>query len=70
MAGGMATLAGGVLAAYIGFLGGDDPVQRLIFAKHLLAASIMAAPGAIVISKIIVPQTEPINSDIEITQDK
>ena len=70
MAGGMATLAGGVLAAYIGFLGGDDPVQRLIFAKHLLAASIMAAPGAIVISKIIVPQTEEINSDIEITQDK
>lgn len=70
MAGGMATLAGGVLAAYIGFLGGDDPVQRLIFAKHLLAASIMAAPGAIVISKIIVPQTEKINKDIEITQDK
>jgi len=70
MAGGMATLAGGVLAAYIGFLGGDDPVQRLNFAKHLLAASVMAAPGAIVISKIIVPQTEAINSDIEITHDK
>ena len=46
LAGGMATLAGGVLAAYIGFLGGDDPVQRLNFAKHLLAASVMAAPGA------------------------
>ncbi|MFO7978149.1 MAG: Na+ dependent nucleoside transporter N-terminal domain-containing protein, partial [Bacteroidales bacterium] len=45
MTGGMATMAGGVLAAYISFLGGDDPVQRLIFAKHLLAASIMAAPG-------------------------
>ncbi len=70
MAGGMATLAGGVLAAYIGFLGGDDPVQRLNFAKHLLAASVMAAPGAIVISKIIVPQTEAISSDIEITHDK
>ncbi len=70
MAGGMATLAGGVLAAYIGFLGGNDPAQRLIFAKHLLAASVMAAPGAIVISKIIVPQTEAIDSDIEITHDK
>ncbi len=70
MSGGMATLAGGVLAAYIGFLGGDDPVQRLIFAKHLLAASVMAAPGVIVISKIVVPQTEDISSDIEITQDK
>lgn len=70
MTGGMATLAGGVLAAYIGFLGGDDPVQRLIFAKHLLAASVMAAPGAVVISKILVPQTDDIIKDIEITKDK
>lgn len=70
MTGGMATLAGGVLAAYIGFLGGGDPVQRLIFAKHLLAASVMAAPGAIVVSKMIVPQTNDINEQIEITRDK
>jgi CNT family concentrative nucleoside transporter len=70
MTGGMATLAGGVLAAYISFLGGDDPVQRLIFAKHLLAASIMAAPGAVVISKILVPQTEKINTDVEIPKEK
>jgi len=70
MSGGMATLAGGVLAVYIAFLGGDDPVQRLIFAKHLLAASIMAAPGVVVISKIVVPQTEKINSDVEISQEK
>ena len=70
MAGGMATLAGGVLAVYINFLGGDDPVQRLIFAKHLLAASVMAAPGVVVISKILVPQTEDINQEVKITQDK
>ncbi|MEZ5012647.1 MAG: Na+ dependent nucleoside transporter N-terminal domain-containing protein, partial [Bacteroidales bacterium] len=70
MTGGMATLAGGVLAAYIGFLGGGDPVQELIFAKHLLAASVMAAPGAVIISKIIVPQTENISEQIEITRDK
>lgn len=70
MTGGMATLAGGVLAAYIGFLGGGDPVQRLIFAKHLLAASVMAAPGAIVVSKILVPQTKAISEDIEITREK
>lgn len=70
MIGGMATLAGGVLAAYISFLGGDDPVQRLIFAKHLLAASIMAAPGAVVASKILVPQTEPIDKSMKITKDK
>src|SRR5210317_140657 len=68
MIGGMATVAGGVMAAYIGFLGGDDPAQRLLFAKHLLAASIMAAPGAIVISKILYPQIDPINTDINISK--
>jgi CNT family concentrative nucleoside transporter len=70
MIGGMATLAGGVLAAYISFLGGDDPVQRLIFAKHLLAASIMAAPGAVVISKILFPQTDEFDETMEITRDR
>lgn len=67
MIGGMATVAGAVLAAYIGFLGGDDPVMRLKFAKHLLAASVMAAPGAIVISKILYPQTEEISTDVEVS---
>lgn len=70
MSGGMATLAGGVLAAYIGFLGGGDPVQQVIFAKHLLTASIMAAPGVIVISKIIVPQTERIDKTIEVSKEE
>jgi CNT family concentrative nucleoside transporter len=68
MSGGMATLAGGVLAAYIGFLGGGDPVQQVIFAKHLLTASIMAAPGVVVISKIIVPQTEAISKKIDVSR--
>ena len=70
MIGGMATLAGGVLAAYISFLGGNDPVARLIFAKHLLAASVMAAPGAVVIAKILYPQTEEIDANIEVTKEK
>ncbi len=70
MIGGMATVAGAVLAAYIGFLGGDDPVLRLQFAKHLLAASVMAAPGAIVISKILFPQTEEINVDVHVSSEK
>ncbi|WP_298506033.1 nucleoside transporter C-terminal domain-containing protein [uncultured Maribacter sp.] len=70
MIGGMATVAGAVLAAYIGFLGGDDPVLRLQFAKHLLAASVMAAPGAIVISKILYPQTEEINTDVNVSSEK
>lgn len=70
MIGGMATVAGAVLAAYIGFLGGDDPLLRLFYAKHLLAASVMAAPGAIVISKILYPQTENINKDVTVSQEK
>ena len=70
MIGGMATVAGGVLAAYIGFLGGDDPVLRLEFAKHLLAASVMAAPGAIVISKLLYPQQEAIDTDVKVSADK
>jgi len=70
MMGGMATLAGGVLAVYISFLGGDDPVQRLLFAKHLLTASVMAAPGAIVISKILLPQTEAIDKTMEISKEQ
>lgn len=70
MTGGMATLAGGVLAAYIAFLGGDDPIERLIFAKHLLAASFMAAPGAVIISKILIPQTVEIDSNVEVSKEK
>jgi CNT family concentrative nucleoside transporter len=70
MIGGMATVAGAVLAAYIGFLGGDDPALRLVFAKHLLAASVMAAPGAIVISKILYPQTEEVNTDVKVSSEK
>jgi CNT family concentrative nucleoside transporter len=70
MIGGMATVAGAVLAAYIGFLGGDDPEMRLQFAKHLLAASVMAAPGAIVVSKILYPQTHQINTDVSVSNEK
>jgi concentrative nucleoside transporter, CNT family len=70
MTGGMATMAGGVLAAYIALLGGNDPVLRLEFAKHLLAASIMAAPAAIVFSKMLVPPTEAIDRQIEVSRDK
>ena len=70
MIGGMATVAGAVLAAYIGFLGGDDASSQLFYAKHLLAASVMAAPGAIVISKILFPQTNDINTEIKVSQEK
>jgi len=70
MVGGMATVAGSVLGAYISFLGGSDPEQQLYFAQNLLAASVMAAPGAVVIAKIIYPQTEPISSEINIPREE
>lgn len=70
MTGGMATIAGGVLAAYIALLGGEDPEARLEFAKHLITASVMAAPAAIVFSKILVPPSEKGNKKVEISRDK
>ena len=57
MIGGMAHIAGGVLAAYVGMLGGGDPVQQAFYAKHLLAASIMAAPATLVVAKLLIPET-------------
>ncbi len=69
MVGGMATIAGGVLAIYIKFLGGDDPMGQMLFAKHLITASVMAAPGAVVAAKLLVPQTEEIKTDIEIPKE-
>jgi len=58
MIGGMAHIAGSVMAAYVGLLGGTDPVQQQFFAKHLLTASIMAAPATLMLAKILVPETE------------
>ena len=68
MSGGMATIAGGVLAAYIGFLGGDDPVQQIMFAKHLLAASVMSAPAAIVAAKMLLPEKEKFETKLEVNK--
>lgn len=70
MTGGMATIAGGVLASYINFLGGDDPVQKTLFAKHLLTASIMSAPAAVVMAKILIPEKETIDDSMAISKDK
>lgn len=71
MTGGMATIAGGVLAGYVAFLGGDDPVEQSKFAAYLLSASIMNAPAAIVISKILIPETnkEAINKSLNVSSD-
>ena len=61
MVAGMGTIAGTVMGTYIGMLAGGDPMARVLFAKHLLSASLMAAPGSIVIAKIFCPQTEPVD---------
>lgn len=70
MTGGMATIAGGVLASYIGFLGGDSPEERILFAQHLLTASIMSAPAAVVAAKLLVPEKEKFNTDMKIEKSK
>ena len=70
MTGGMATIAGGVLASYINFLGGDDPVQKTLFAKHLLTASIMSAPAAVVMAKILIPERDIVDDSMAISREK
>lgn len=70
MVGGMATIAGGVLAAVIGILGGGDEVKELFYAKHLLTASFMSAPAAIVFAKILVPETEQIDKNLDVPKEK
>lgn len=72
MTGGMATLAGGVLAAYVAFLGGSDVNQQAVFAAHLLTASIMNAPAGIVLAKILVPETEPdkIHTELQVNEEQ
>ncbi|MDO8539444.1 MAG: nucleoside transporter C-terminal domain-containing protein [Opitutaceae bacterium] len=70
MVGGMATIAGAVMVAYIGMLGGDSPESRLLFAKHLLTASVMSAPAALLTSKILLPQTEHIERNVEVPREK
>jgi CNT family concentrative nucleoside transporter len=69
MVGGMANIAGAVLVAYIGMLGGEDPVQRLIFAKHLITASIMSAPASLYIAKILLPQTQSVDETITVPKE-
>ena len=70
MTGGMATIAGAVMIAYISFLGGTDPQQQILFATHLITASVISAPAALMTSKIMLPQTEPVDRSLDISQEK
>ncbi|MFT5725202.1 MAG: CNT family concentrative nucleoside transporter [Bacteroidia bacterium] len=66
MTGGMATIAGGVFAAFIGLLGGDSIEMQQMFAKHLLTASVLSAPAAIIFSKILLPEKETVDKKLKI----
>ena len=70
MVGGMATVAGAVMIAYISFLGGNDPQQQLVFATHLITKSVISAPASLIIAKIMVPQTETVASDLTVNREK
>lgn len=70
MTGGMATIAGSVLGAYVSFLGGGDPEQQAKFATYLLSASIMNAPAAILMAKIFLPETEEVDEELKVNKDQ
>lgn len=70
MVGGMATIAGGVMAVYVVLLGGDDQAERVRWATHLLTASIIAAPATLVISKMLLPQTEPVDQAMHLSKER
>ncbi len=70
MTGGMATIAGGVLASYIGFLGGDSDAERALFAQHLLTASLMSAPAAVISAKLLVPETKAFRAELKLADTK
>lgn len=69
MTGGMATIAGSVLGAYVAFLGGGDPEQQAKFATYLLSASIMNAPAAILMAKIFLPETEKVEKKLSVSKE-
>ena len=70
MVGGMATIAGAVMIAYSAFLGGDDPQQKVLFATHLITASVINAPAGLMISKMLLPQTEQVNTTLDVSKDR
>jgi concentrative nucleoside transporter, CNT family len=70
MVGGMATIAGAVMVAYIGMIGGPTPEGQLLFAKHLITASVLSAPAGLLAAKILEPQTEEVNTEIHVPKEK
>jgi len=69
MTGGFATIAGAVLVAYMDILGGDDPLKQAEVGKHLISASIMAAPSAIICAKMLFPEREPVDTELKVAKE-
>ncbi len=70
MTGGMATIAGSVFGLYVVTLGGDDPELKVAVARQLLTASMMNAPAALLVAKMLVPEREEFNEDLMIPREK
>lgn len=70
MVGGMATIAGGVMAVYITLLGGDDPAERVRWATHLLTASVLSAPAALITAKMLLPETEAVDTSLTVSAER
>ena len=69
MVGGMATIAGSVFAIYMGMLGGEDEQSRVEFGKFLLCASVMNAPAALLIAKVLLPETQEVSKDLSVSRE-
>ncbi len=70
MTGGMATIAGSVFLIYVEMVSGGDEALKLEVGRQLLTASMMNAPAALLIAKLLVPETEEIDEKIEVPRDK
>ena len=68
MVGGMATIAGSVFAIYMSMLGGSDEESRLMFGKFLLCASAMNAPAALLVAKMLIPETMAVDQRLQVNR--
>ncbi|MEK9633352.1 MAG: nucleoside transporter C-terminal domain-containing protein [Opitutae bacterium] len=69
MVGGMATIAGSVFAIYMGMLGGSNEQAKIEFGKFLLCASVMNAPAALLVAKILLPETQDVSRDLSVSRE-
>ena len=69
MVGGMATIAGSVFAIYMGVLGGGDKASMLEFGRFLLCASAMNAPAALLVAKVLLPETEKVSRNLAVSRE-